>query len=835
MPKASKMNSSSPSLRGIHPVARYLAALVAIALAVAARWALTPMWGPTQLPYTFFFLAAILVAWWARLGPALLTIVAGVLLGNWFFVQPRGVVPTGAEAMRVAAFLASSLAAILAIEAIHRANARAQTELVERRRSEQALAEAARRQETLYRFTDRIQRAKTLEAIYDGALDAILAALGCDRASILLFDESGVMRFVGWRGLSSAYRRGVEGHSPWTPDVGDPVPIGIEDVRTAEMDEGLRTTVQEEGLGALAFVPLVADNRLIGKFMAYCDAPHVWTEDELDLAMVIARQLAFGIARKRGEHALRDSEQRLEQAMAAGRMGAWEWNIRTGRVIWSPGLERIHGLEPGTFGGTLPDFQQDLHPEDRDGVMAGIQQVAREGGDYHVSYRIRRPDGMERWVEAFGRVSSSSKGEPERLSGVCMDITARRHDETERERLLDREHQMRQAAEEGNRVKDEFLATLSHELRNPLNAILGYSELLLRTCEAEELRSLRPIGEALKRNSLIQSNLIRDLLDLSKLRSGKVQMNVETFDLLEAARNAAQTIRAEATAKNVAMHIEVPKERLYARADLLRFGQVAWNLLNNAVKFTPSGGSISIGLRQEGDEVLMTVEDTGQGIDTAFLPHIFEMFRQADPSTTRAHAGMGIGLALVRQLVELQGGSVSAHSDGAGHGARFVVRLPAGREADLPASSAPPQVLGTLTDMRVLVVDDSEDTTDMLQRLLESYGATVATAHSGADALLLAAEQSWSVILSDISMPGMDGFEFLRRLRSLQGRESVPVLALTGYGQAEDVRRAEAAGFVSHMTKPVDLEVLTGFLRDLRSRGVEVERSAPADASIHPV
>jgi len=592
------------------------------------------------------------------------------------------------------------------------------------------------------------------------------------------------------------------------------------------MDESLRTAVTAEGMQALAFVPLVAGHRLIGEFVAYCDAPHVWTAEELELGLAVARQLAFGIARKRDEHALRESEQRLEQAMVAGRMGAWEWDFRRGRVIWSPGLERIHGIEPGSFGGTFEDFQQDMHPEDRDAVVAGIEHAVAKRGAYHVSYRIRRPDGTQRWVEAFGRVSVGADGEPERLSGVCMDITERRLDETERERLLHREHQLRQAAEEANRVKDEFLATLSHELRNPLNAILGYSELLLRTCEAEDLRSLRPIGEALKRNSLIQSNLIRDLLDLSKLRSGKVELNIETFDLVAAARNAVQAIRAEAAAKNVAVGLEAPSERLFAHADVLRFGQVAWNLLNNSVKFTPPGGSISIRLGQEDGEVLMAVEDTGQGIDPAFLPHIFEMFRQADPSTTRAHAGMGIGLALVRQLVELQGGTVSAHSDGPERGARFVVRLPAGSEADLPATERPELVPGTLADMRVLVVDDSEDTTDMLQRLLESYGATVATAHSGPDALALASAQSWSAILSDISMPGMDGFEFLRRLRALPGRESVPVLALTGYGQADDVHRAEAAGFLSHMTKPVDLEALMKFLRDLRSRGLETERSA---------
>ena len=816
------MTSPDQGPRPIHSALRYLVALGAVALAAGARWLLNPLWGPTQLPYTFFFLAAILVAWWVRLGPALVAIAAGTLVGNWLFVEPHSTFTGGGETVRVVSFLASSLAAIIAIEAIHRANSRAVVELAERRRSEQALAASADRQETLYRLADRVQRAPTLEATYESALDAILAALGCDRASILLFDDSGVMRFVGWRGLSPAYRRAVEGHSPWMPEVSDPAPIAIAELSAGAMDETWSGPAREEGIAALAFIPLVADGRLMGNLVAYEDEPHVWTEDELDLALAVARQLAFGIAHKRDEHALRESEQRLEQAMVAGSMGAWEWSIGSGRVIWSPGLERIHGIEPGTFGGTLADFQQKIHPDDRDAVLGGLQMVVREGGEYHVSYRIRRPDGMQRWVEAFGQVARNAKGEPERVSGVCMDITERRLDETERERLLEREHQLRQVAEEANRVKDEFLATLSHELRNPLNAILGYSELLLRTCETEELRSLRPIGEALKRNSLIQSTLIRDLLDLSKLRTGKVQMNLESFDLLAAARNAVETIRAEAESKHVAVEIEASSQPLYARADALRFGQVAWNLLNNAIKFTPPGGSISVRLHREEHRVLMTVEDTGQGIEPAFLPHIFEMFRQADASSTRAHAGMGIGLALVRQLVELQDGSVSAHSDGAGRGSRFVVALPAGSEADLPGQTTAAPSAEALAGMTILVVDDSEDTTDMLRRLLESYGANVATARSAADALALAAQRPWSVVLSDISMPGLDGFDFLKRLRLLPGHESTPALALTGYGQAEDVRRAEAAGFLSHMTKPVDLEALMKALADLRAAGVEI-------------
>lgn len=806
-------------------LARYGSAFLAVGIALAARWALIPFWGPTELPFVSFFGAVILVAWLARLGPALLTLALSVLVAVWFFIPPLGtLVAMPGDVTRLAAFVFSSLVAVTAIETIHRANARAVAELTERRRSETELAASGRRQETLYRFVDGIQRAKTLAALYDAALDAIVDALRCDRASILLFDSEGVMRFVGWRGLSDSYRNAVVGHSPWSPDARDPTTLRIEDVSDAEMDESLRTTVQREGIGALAFVPLVVDTKLIGKFMTYYDRPHVWSDEELDLAMAISRQLAFGIARKRDEHKLTEqaitlqaSELRLEQALAAGRMGAWEWNVRTGQVIWSPGLERMHGLEPGSFGGTFEEFQRDMHPEDMANAVGRIREAIERRTDYHVTYRIRRPDGATRWVEAFGRLTLSAEGEPERLGGVCMDITDRRRAEAESAELLEREHQLRQAAEEANRVKDEFLATLSHELRNPLNAILGYSELLLRRCEAEAFRELRPIGEALKRNSLIQSNLIQDLLDLSRLRSGKVELKVEPFDVVGATNNAVQTVRAQATAKDITIDIEAPADGLFARGDVMRFEQVAWNLLNNAVKFTPPGGRITIRLRLEEPDAVFVVEDTGQGIEPGFLPHIFEMFRQADPSTTRAHTGMGIGLALVRQLVELQGGSVSAASAGRGRGARFSVRLRASLDEKPVVMAIPRAVQRSLDGMRVLVVDDSEDTADMLRRFLESDGAIVATANGGPQALALAREAPWSVILSDISMPEMDGFEFLKRLRVQPGGDTVPVLALTGYGQQKDIERAHAVGFLSHMTKPVDLDKLLQLLRDIRA------------------
>lgn len=391
--------------------------------------------------------------------------------------------------------------------------------------------------------------------------------------------------------------------------------------------------------------------------------------------------------------------------------------------------------------------------------------------------------------------------------------------EAERERLLINVQEARDAAEKANQLKDEFLATLSHELRNPLNVILGYSELLLRMREIEQSPRLAQMGEALRRNAQSQSQLINDLLDLSRLQRGKISLNQETVSLPAIIDNAVETVRGDAATKGVDIRVNVGDQLSLVAGDRLRLQQIAWNLLNNAVKFTPAGGGIEIALSNENDNAVFAITDTGQGIDPSFLPHVFEMFRQADGSNRRRHGGLGIGLALVRQLVQLHGGKIIAESDGPNKGARFTVRLPllhemAGLESPVAATSSPID-LNVFAQKNFLIVDDSEDTIAMLQELLKVAGANVMTATNGADALRIAAENEFDVVLSDISMPEMDGFEFLQRLRKIDGRQDVPVIAITGFGRNADIARARAAGFYSHLTKPLNLQTLSEVLQQL--------------------
>ncbi|HKY43088.1 MAG TPA: ATP-binding protein [Pyrinomonadaceae bacterium] len=465
-------------------------------------------------------------------------------------------------------------------------------------------------------------------------------------------------------------------------------------------------------------------------------------------------------------------------------------------------------------------------------VVEDIDQSELFAG--HASLDTMRDAGV-RAVQSLPLLSSSGKllgiisthfSEPHRpteqelrlmdlLARQTADYLERKRVEEEREQLLAREHELRETAEEANRLKDEFLAIMSHELRNPLNVILGYAELLLRSEEIRGSAGLSRMADAVKRNAVAQSKLIRDLLDLSRLRSGKLELNRETVSPVASIENAIETVRSDAASKEITIDVIAPDDLLFVQADPVRLEQIIWNLLNNSVKFTPKGGRITVRLEEDTHHIVLTVADNGQGIDASFLPHIFEIFRQADAGTNRAQTGMGIGLAVVQQLVELHGGSVSAHSAGSNQGAMFTIRLPRSVERKATSTRIAELGLSTLKGLRVLVVDDSEDTTEMVQHLLQMGGASVNIASSGSEALQLAQEKHYDVVLSDISMPGMDGFEFLGNLRKLPGKEDVPAVALTGFGRPEDVQRAMKEGFLAHLTKPFDIETLAKLLQKL--------------------
>jgi PAS domain S-box-containing protein len=397
-------------------------------------------------------------------------------------------------------------------------------------------------------------------------------------------------------------------------------------------------------------------------------------------------------------------------------------------------------------------------------------------------------------------------------SKIARDITDKKRIEREREHLLEAERVAREDAQRINRLKDEFLATLSHELRTPLNAILGWAQMMgLGTMSAEEMKDA---GRVIERNARTQKQLIEDLLDMSRIISGKLRLELQQIEPASFVDAAIETTRPSAAAKDIRIETLIDPLAGPISGDPARLQQVVWNLLSNAVKFTPKQGRIQVRLELVSSHIEISVSDTGQGIDRTFLPHLFERFRQADASTSRKHGGLGIGLAIAKEIVELHGGTIHATSAGEGQGAEFVVALPllvfrrrheARVHPTAPSAIPIDASLTELSGLKILFVDDEPDARGLVKRLLEDCGAEVVTADSASQALELVTRYSPNLVISDVGMPDVDGYEFLRKLRkSDHVCATVPAIALTAFARSEDRTRALRAGYIHHVAKPIE-------------------------------
>lgn len=433
--------------------------------------------------------------------------------------------------------------------------------------------------------------------------------------------------------------------------------------------------------------------------------------------------------------------------------------------------------------------------------------------------------GRPRWVAAQLYPVQDAQGRMMEMVLVHQDITERKVAEEERTRLLNAEREARSQAEEANRTKDEFLATLSHELRTPLNAILGWSQLLrVGGMEGEEFQHAL---ETIERNARVQARLIEDLLDLSRIITGKLKLQAKPVDLPLVIDAAIDSVRPTAAAKGIRLIPVLDSAATPVMGDAHRLQQVAWNLLSNAIKFTPAGGTVEALLTCQGSQAELVVSDTGAGIAPDFLPYVFERLRQADSSSTRRHGGLGLGLAIARHLVELHGGSIGAASPGLGKGATFTVTLPLTDASRLShgAGKTPAEGAGdgqSLAGVAVLVVDDEPDARELLTKILTQQGASVKTACSAPEAREAVREKMPDILLCDISMPGENGYSLMRHVRSLPGSAGgrIPSIALTALARQEDRREALAAGFQLHLTKPIDPTALTDAVAHL-ARGAK--------------
>ena len=440
-------------------------------------------------------------------------------------------------------------------------------------------------------------------------------------------------------------------------------------------------------------------------------------------------------------------------------------------------------------------------------------------GDYSLRAVRSTEDELGVLVDAFNKVLEHIQLRERELSTANQDlrneVAERRRAEHERADLLIRER-------EANRLKDEFLATLSHELRTPLNAILGWTRLLRSTAvaPADVDRAL----EKVERNAQVQARLVEDLLEVSRITTGKLRLEVKPLDLAPLVTTAIESIRPTAEARGVVIDRQFSSPTLPTAGDPDRLQQVIWNLLSNAVKFTPAGGLVGVTVTRHDHTDELVVSDTGMGIDPAFLPNVFDTFRQADGTSTRTYGGLGLGLSIVRHIVELHGGEVGAESEGKDKGSRFTVRLPV-RSAERiremrPVVSPPPAVSmsAALAGTNIVVVDDDRDTRELLDSVLTSAGATVHLAETAEEGFQLCVEETPDALISDIAMPGTDGYSLMRQLQKALGKDMPRVtIALTAFAGSRDQRLTAEAGFDRHISKPFDGRELIQMLRDLLS------------------
>jgi PAS domain S-box-containing protein len=499
--------------------------------------------------------------------------------------------------------------------------------------------------------------------------------------------------------------------------------------------------------------------------------------------------------RRQAEEARRISEERLKQALAAAPAGMWEWDVTTGQSSTANSV--VYGSHAPS---NLDEWRASLHPDDRASTDAALRDAieGRTSG-YRAEFRVPNAVGGERWVLAVGQVKRAADGTPLRMTGISIDITTRKRAELELQAV--------------DRRKSEFLGVLSHELRNPLAAIRNSLYFLDHTAPGSD--QARRALAIIDRQSSHLVRMVDDLLDVTRISSGKIRLQRTSLDLVDVVRRTVDDHRALVASHELV--VDLPSRPIWIQGDATRLAQVLGNLLTNAVKFTAETGKISVSLATAEEHAVVTVSDDGLGIDPETLGALFVPFVQADRSLDRTRGGLGLGLALVKSLVELHGGEVGARRDGPGRGACFTIRLP----LDAPASAAlgsPPRSAARRR-LKVLVVEDNRDAAETLAQVVELWGHEVAVASDGVEGLAKARELEPDVVLCDLGLPGeLDGYAVARTLRQDARLATTYRVALTGYAQPEDQQRTREAGFEAHIAKPPDLELLERLLAELPAR-----------------
>ena len=526
---------------------------------------------------------------------------------------------------------------------------------------------------------------------------------------------------------------------------------------------------------------------------------------------------------RKGEVRSRELQKQLEIAIDASELGTFHCDMPLDKIVWNTRCKAHFWLPPeAEIDFNL--FYSILHPDDRERTREAIADCVYGGKVYDIEYRTVSPQGV-RWIRATGR-TYYKKGKPVRFDGTTQDITERKRLDEERKQLLDIERTARVESERTSRMKDEFLATLSHELRTPLNAILGWTQLLKRDQQDPEM--LSEAISVIERNVRLQTQLIEDLLDMSRIISGNVRLDLQRVELSEIIEVAMEGVKPTAETKGVKLEKVIDPLVGLVSGDPGRLQQVLWNLLTNAIKFTPKGGKVRVLAEAKQSHMEISVSDNGEGINRDFLPHLFERFSQAEGSAKRKHRGLGLGLSIVKSLVEMHGGTVRAYSHGEGQGATFTIHLPLHAPKSSEVAENPPNPRMSLSDLsvgcerpnlrglKVLVVEDEVDASEIIKRFLIECEALAAVADSAAEALKLLITFKPDVIVSDIGMPQKDGYEFLSDVRK-QGL-TTPAVALSAYVREDDRIRSAQSGYQMHLAKPVEPAELLAVIASLSGR-----------------
>jgi PAS domain S-box-containing protein len=569
------------------------------------------------------------------------------------------------------------------------------------------------------------------------------------------------------------------------------------DVRTVPIYGRL---FEPQHVNAYISAPLLVGGSLVALLSAVQERPRDWTESEVELVNRVADIVWPALEKARADRRIAMSEERLRLAQAVAQIGAWEWDPQLQTMSFSPESHELFGFPLGSADLNEQWFAN-IDGQDVGMVRSMLDECSSSGAS-EIEYRYRHPMHGSRWI--YSKAGLVEHDSDRYVVGISMDVTERR--------------QAEETLKEVNQRKDEFLAMLAHELRNPLAPIRNAAQILnVHAAGKPQLEWVRAVIERQTRHLV---RLVDDLLDVSRMVRGQIVLQKSAVELGEVVRHAVETSRPLIRMRKHRLAVKLPEEPVKLDADLTRLAQVLANLLNNSAKYTDEGGEISLEASAHDGLVMIRVQDNGPGISHALLPHVFEMFTQADRTLDRAQGGLGIGLTLVKRLVEMHGGSVEAHSEGPGRGAEFTVCLPVLEAQEEPMHVAIPHDTGdglARAALRILVVDDNVDAADSIAILLSMEGHQTQTVNSAHDALVAATEFRPDVVLLDIGLPEMDGYEVARRLRSQNAIEQMRLVAVTGYGQPADRARAQAAGFDKHLVKPVEPQALNEFLRTVQS------------------